>query len=73
MQPQGSRAYFAIRGGFPEIPLYMGSKSTFAAGKFGGVQVRTRSSSQFEPSDLLLPGPRYRRRRYNAPLSELCT
>ncbi|KAL8283190.1 hypothetical protein RQP46_005968 [Phenoliferia psychrophenolica] len=29
-----------LRGGFPEIPLYLGSKSTFAAGQIGGVQGR---------------------------------
>jgi urea carboxylase len=31
----GCRAYLAVRGGF-DVPDYLGSKSTFAAGKFGG-------------------------------------
>lgn len=36
----GARVYLAIRGGFPEIPLYLDSKSTFTSGQFGGYQVR---------------------------------
>src|SRR5258708_36166726 len=31
----GCRAYLAIRGGF-DVPLYLGSRSTFTLGKFGG-------------------------------------
>ncbi len=31
----GCRAYLAVRGGF-EVPEYMGSRSTFTLGKFGG-------------------------------------
>jgi urea carboxylase len=31
----GCRAYLAIRGGI-DVPLYLGSRSTFALGKFGG-------------------------------------
>ena len=31
----GCRAYLAVRGGF-DVPLYMGSRSTFTLGKFGG-------------------------------------
>jgi urea carboxylase len=31
----GCRAYMAIRGGF-DVPLYLGSRSTFTLGKFGG-------------------------------------
>ncbi|MBL8227391.1 MAG: urea carboxylase [Bryobacterales bacterium] len=31
----GSRAYLAIRGGF-DVPVYLGSRSTFLLGKFGG-------------------------------------
>lgn len=34
----GFRAYIAVRGGFPEIPLYLGSKSTSTG--LGGYQVR---------------------------------
>lgn len=32
---QGLRSYLAIRGGF-DVPLYLGSASTFTLGKFGG-------------------------------------
>lgn len=35
----GNRTYVAVRGGFPEVPLFAGSKSTFSAAKFGGIQV----------------------------------
>jgi urea carboxylase len=31
----GTRAYIAVRGGF-DVPLYLGSRSTFILGKFGG-------------------------------------
>ncbi|MBL8220405.1 MAG: urea carboxylase [Bryobacterales bacterium] len=31
----GARAYLAVRGGF-EVPVYLGSRSTFLLGKFGG-------------------------------------
>jgi urea carboxylase len=36
----GSRAYLAIRGGF-DVPEYLGSRSTFILGKFGGHAGRT--------------------------------
>ncbi|GAA5984795.1 hypothetical protein JCM10908_003507 [Rhodotorula pacifica] len=36
----GNRTYIAVRGGFPEIPFFAGSKSTFSAAKFGGIQGR---------------------------------
>ncbi|EJU02057.1 urea amidolyase [Dacryopinax primogenitus] len=36
----GFRVYLAVRGGFPNIPQYLGSKSTFAACSIGGVQGR---------------------------------
>ncbi|KZT52397.1 hypothetical protein CALCODRAFT_441644 [Calocera cornea HHB12733] len=36
----GFRVYLAIRGGFPKIPPYLGSKSTFASCGIGGVQGR---------------------------------
>lgn len=36
----GQRIYIAVQGGFPDVPLFAGSKSTFTAAKFGGVQVR---------------------------------
>lgn len=35
----GKTVYLAIRGGLPGVPLHLGSKSTFAPGKIGGVQV----------------------------------
>ena len=34
----GNRTYISVRGGFPEIPFFAGSKSTFSAAKFGGIQ-----------------------------------
>ncbi|GAA5852079.1 hypothetical protein JCM8547_000152 [Rhodosporidiobolus lusitaniae] len=36
----GKSIYLAVKGGFPDVPLYLGSKSTFPPGKFGGVQGR---------------------------------
>ncbi|MFO1451584.1 MAG: urea carboxylase [Opitutaceae bacterium] len=36
----GCRAYLAVRGGF-DVPDYLGSKSTFSLGKFGGHAGRT--------------------------------
>ncbi|GAA5838018.1 hypothetical protein JCM11251_006825 [Rhodosporidiobolus azoricus] len=36
----GKSVYIAVKGGFPEVPFFAGSKSTFAAGKIGGVQGR---------------------------------
>ncbi len=36
----GCRAYLSVRGGF-DVPDYLGSKSTFALGKFGGHAGRT--------------------------------
>ncbi|GAA6015274.1 hypothetical protein JCM8202_002408 [Rhodotorula sphaerocarpa] len=36
----GNRTYVAVRGGFPEVPLFIGSKSTFSAAKLGGIQGR---------------------------------
>ncbi|CAG2136777.1 Carbamoyl-phosphate synthase large chain [Cupriavidus yeoncheonensis] len=37
---QGSRAYLAVRGGF-DVPRYLGSRSTFTLGQFGGHGGRT--------------------------------
>jgi urea carboxylase len=37
---QGSRAYLAVRGGF-DVPAYLGSRSTFTLGQFGGHGGRT--------------------------------
>ncbi|GAA5929766.1 hypothetical protein JCM1841_002641 [Sporobolomyces salmonicolor] len=36
----GTRVYLAVKGGFPGVPYFMGSKSTFTAAKFGGIQGR---------------------------------
>ncbi len=36
----GCRTYIAVRGGF-DVPLYLGSRSTFVLGKFGGYAGRT--------------------------------
>lgn len=36
----GCRTYLAIRGGFPGIPLYLGSKSTSPVAQIGGLQGR---------------------------------
>nr|XP_018917734.1 PREDICTED: urea amidolyase-like [Bemisia tabaci] len=49
----GCRTYLAVRNGF-DVPLYLGSRSTFVLGQFGGHAGRT-----FCPSDLLpisIPG-----------------
>lgn len=46
----GFRAYVAIAGGI-DVPSYLGSKSTFAAGAFGGHEGRI-----LKPSDLLRTG-----------------
>lgn len=46
----GSRAYFAIKGGI-DVPPYLGSKSTFLDGSFGGYQGR-----KLEPGDVIKIG-----------------
>jgi urea carboxylase len=48
--PAGARAYLAIRGGF-DAPAYLGSRSTFILGGFGGVHGRT-----FRAGDVLHTG-----------------
>jgi len=40
IQGAGCRAYLSVRGGF-QVPDYLGSKSTFSLGKFGGHAGRT--------------------------------
>lgn len=42
IQGGGSRLYLAIRGGFPGVPHFMGSKSTYIGGALGGYQVSVR-------------------------------
>lgn len=39
-EPNGFRAYICIKGGFPDIPVYLGSKSTSMG--LGGYQVSSR-------------------------------
>jgi urea carboxylase len=56
---QGCRSYLAIRGGL-DVPVYLGSRSTFALGQFGGFCGRTlRAGDQLdifpETRDLLPP------------------
>ncbi|MGE8496506.1 MAG: urea carboxylase [Pseudomonas sp.] len=43
----GCRTYLAVRGGF-DVPVYLGSRSTFALGQFGGHAGRT-----LRPADML--------------------
>ena len=47
----GCRAYLAIRGGF-DVPQYLGSRSTFTLGKFGG-----HCGRALAPGDVLRWGP----------------
>ena len=56
--PFGARTYLAMRGGL-DVPDYLGSKSTFALGRFGGLQgrallagdvLRTGNDATGEPS-----------------------
>lgn len=44
----GCRSYVAIKGGFPNVPVYLGSKSTTSTLGLGGYQGR-----QLQPSDAL--------------------
>lgn len=47
----GCRAYLAVRNGF-DVPVYLGSRSTFALGQFGGHAGRTlRASDMLSISD----------------------
>ena len=46
----GQRAYLAVRGGF-DVPLYLGSASTFTLGGFGG-----HAGRALLPGDVLRPG-----------------
>ncbi len=56
----GARAYLAVSGGF-DVPAYLGSKSTFILGKFGGRFLRTGDLLRFgddapnSPSAYLTP------------------
>jgi urea carboxylase len=46
VQGPGARGYLAVRGGL-DIPLYLGSRSTFILGKFGGRQLRAGDLLRF--------------------------
>ena len=48
LEGAGLRAYLCIKGGF-SVPAYLGSKSTFTLGKFGGLQGR-----ELKAGDVLL-------------------
>ncbi|KAK2011101.1 urea carboxylase [Colletotrichum eremochloae] len=48
----GLRAYLAVKGGFPEIPLYLGSKSTAPELVLGGLQGR-----KLQANDILALSP----------------
>jgi urea carboxylase len=52
----GARAYLAVRGGI-DVPPYLGSKSTFILGKFGGRFLRTGDLLRFGNEDALEPKP----------------
>ncbi len=59
----GCRIYLAVRGGF-DVPLYLGSRSTFALGQFGGHGGRTLRAGDMlalgrEGADLSLPQPSF--------------
>ncbi|KAH8892168.1 urea carboxylase [Thozetella sp. PMI_491] len=43
----GCRTYIAVRGGFPGVPLFLGSKSTTPSLHFGGHQGRTLRTGDF--------------------------
>ena len=45
---QGCRGYLAIRNGF-DVPVYLGSRSTFALGQFGGHAGRTLRATDMLP------------------------
>jgi urea carboxylase len=71
IQGHGNRTYLAVKGGF-DVPDYMGSKSTFTLGQFGGHAGRTlqvgdvlrlNRSAQLDESCQAVPGallPEYR-------------
>lgn len=51
----GSRAYLAVEGGI-DVPLYLGSRSTFTLGKFGGHGGRALQSGDFLPLGARIAG-----------------
>ena len=60
MTGPGARAYLAVRGGI-DVPDYLGSRSTFTLGKFGG-----HGGRALPPGDVLHIGAAPRRRRRDA-------
>jgi urea carboxylase len=52
----GIRAYLAVRGGF-DVPEYLGSRATFALGKFGGHGGRVLRAGDVLPVTALVDGP----------------
>jgi urea carboxylase len=63
-QGAGTRAYLAVAGGI-EAPLYLGSRSTFILGKFGGQSGRT-----LRAGDVLHIGPAHSSSAITSKLSE---
>ncbi|WP_458094000.1 urea carboxylase [Roseomonas sp. WA12] len=51
----GCRSYLAVRGGF-NVPLYLGSRSTFVLGQFGGHAGRVLRSGDMLPLGRTAPG-----------------
>ncbi|MDR3398410.1 MAG: urea carboxylase [Pandoraea sp.] len=52
---EGCRTYLAVRNGF-DVPVYLGSRATFALGQFGGHAGRTLRASDVLPiADVALP------------------
>ena len=52
----GARAYLAVRGGL-DIPPYLGSRSTFILGKFGGRHLRPGDLLRFSDETIQDPSP----------------
>lgn len=57
----GCRAYLAVSGGF-DVPLIMGSRSTFAGGRLGGFAGRPLAAGDILAANS--PAPKYRQRRF---------
>lgn len=55
---EGARAYISVAGGI-QVPLILGSKSTYITGKFGGIEGRA-----LKEGDILFGNPFIRRNRY---------
>lgn len=66
----GCRIYIAVQGGFPNIPVILGSKSTTPSLKYGGYQGRSLRSGDFLQLAGNAPCPSVAPRQYTLP-SEL--